>query len=363
MSARSASRAASGAQRSGAAALHSTYLRDANDDCATRALYYRFSFFALAPARSLQRLIGGGQSLLDNGPGGAVLWFYRGNRGRTSKRLILPGSVVLFHGLTRDVRAGAGACVCRDHHQNYRTTELTLENGRNLPFLEGEAVLARFCGSGRNKIGGGYVIAGVQLASRSDQQLIGGAGREKFWGSARAAGGDRAGGDLVGVEGGNGGFLLFVRGRLGHVGMGLLEWCGQSTGIASFSGARRKPARFTSTPPSIAQAEGGTPPSAARLVSSMLADMPIGISIDLQNRRSAPAKGVEPGLGGDAGPRSRRKMGSGVRALVQRRSGRRENAAQTGEQAGVRDRKGSLAARRFHRKPTTLWAGGRDVNA
>lgn len=363
MSARSASRAASGAQRSGAAALHSTYLRDANDDCATRALYYRFSFFALAPARCLRRLIGGDQSLVDNGPGGAVLWFYRGKRRRTSKLLLLPGSVVLFCGLTRDVRAGAGACVCRDHHQNYRTTELTLENGRNLPFLEGEAVLARFCGSGPNKIGGGYAFAGVQVASRADQQLIGGAGREKFWGWARVGGGDRAGGDLGALEGGNGGFLPFVRGRLGHVGMALLEWCGQGHGIGSFSGAGRKPARFTSTPPSIAQAEGGTPPSAARPMPSMLADMLIGISIDLQNRRSAPAKGVEPGLGGEAGPRFGRRMGSGVRALVQRRSGRRGNAAQTGDQMGVRDRKGSLAVRRFHRERTTLWGGLADVNA
>lgn len=371
MIARSASRAASGAQRSGAAALHSTYLRAANDDYAVRALYYRFSFFALAPARSLRGLIGHGQSLLDNGPGGVVLRFYRGKRGRTGKRLILHGSAVLFHGLTRDVCAGAGAHACRDHHQNYRTTELSLENLRNLPFLEGEAVLARFCGSRSNKIGGGYAFAGYSGPRGADQQLIGGAGREKFWGLARAAGGDRGDALELGGIDGNGGFLPFARGRSGHVGMALLEWCAQSHGIASFSGVGRKPARFTwralveleAPRGSIAQAEGGTPPSAARPLPRMLADMPIGISIDLQNRRSAPAKGVEPGLGGEAGPRLRRKTGSGARALVQRRSGRRGNAAQTGDQAGVRDGKGSLAARRFHRKLTTLWAGGSDVNA
>lgn len=283
-------RVASGAQRSGAATHLLHYFRRERDDCRLRAFNLFFSLFPspgpfgadkiVARRLSRRHRAGGCGSQVLHGPGG-----------RTRKRLKSIGSAVLFCGPTRDACVGARMHACRDIRQNYRTSEPKLRNERKAWVSTARPVLSRFCGSGANKIGRGYAAPVTELDQLRDPQCLGGAAPRNFsaWRTRPAAIGLDLG--RVGREGGNGGFLRVSGGRSGLVGMAMSEWCTQAVGFVPLSKGSHKLSRLSAAPDldvpsgategagSIVQAEGGGPPSAARLSSCMLAHAIFRISI------------------------------------------------------------------------------------
>lgn len=292
MSARSASRAASAAQRSGAvrsgaAALPCRDLRGRSEDFDADALVFSFSL-ALAPSRYFQIIMWRRRHRRRHGPGGAVLKFYDAAQHRTGKRLNLLGSMVPFQALTRDVRAGVGARVCMEITQNYRIIEPGLRNGRNEPFLEGRAVLCRFYSSARIKISGGYASFVFAAAIVPDQRLVGGSGGRNFWGRRGRAGGAIGRAGRIQLRGGIGGFPGVSRGRSGLVGMAMSEWHWQAVENTAFYRFVRKPSRLRSARwargGAIAAGRGVPPPSAARPFPRALALPFFRVSIDLAYR-------------------------------------------------------------------------------
>lgn len=366
MATHQATRVASGAQRSGAATLRFVYLTQRSDYCAMLAHDFTFSFFApRTPAHWLQQRLCATSSRGPDGPGGAVLWFYRDRWSRTAKSLKNRGSMVLFWSPTRDVCTGACAHACREHPQNHRTIEPQNENGRNQPFLKADLVLSRFCGSGGIKIGGGYCASVPPLAASADQGLFAGSASGKFWRQIRlaagAAGPIAVGGQLRDAGGRNGGFLRVSACLNGRVGMAMSEWIAQSSGLPCFFGVRRKLIRLSQAaawaPRGVGAArQGGTPPSAARPVSCSYAQPVSQVSTDLRIRR-VPAVAMDR----DGRVSCWTGMGSGVRSLRSVSGDRGGSALEQGQQrrVGVQD---MVLGWGRNRETTTLWGGSHGVN-
>ncbi|CAN5438587.1 hypothetical protein BH09PSE4_BH09PSE4_22510 [soil metagenome] len=357
MSARSASRAASGAQRSGAAALRLRYWRGEREDCVARSLVLRCSFFlAPAPARMLRKSMWRGQSRADNGPGGAVLRFQGAARHRTGKRLNLLGSTVPFHGPTRDVRAWVGARVCVCIHQNHRTVEPELRNRGNQPLSSDRAVLCRFQRSGPNIIGGGYAALAIADVQGAHQQLDGGGARRNFWAWRALGRRDRADRERLGLAGGNGGFQPFSGGAWGAVGMPMSERGALGRRKPPFLALACKLSRLQRGRGAADRREATPgPPRAARPLLRMSALAIFRVWIDLLNRWMP--------VGGDAATISPSKNGSGyARVLTSGGTDRRETG-RSGAGHRVGDRGLSGAAWWGCRKLLTLWGGRGHVNA
>lgn len=300
-------RAGSGAQRSGAPALPLHYFAQANDIYRSRPFVFFFTFApgpgplgsskdVAPPAYRAHRVGGGCSNVL------ARKWR------RTRKPLISLCSAVLYWTASRDARACVPACVHVREGQNNRTLEHLDRNGRNKPFSKPSSVLSVFCCSGGIKIGGRYRSIAPSLDQITDLQCLGGAAPRNFRArrAAAAAGGmlglvDRTGleadRDQVGATGENGGFLRVCAGRIGHVETAMSKRRAQGTAIASLSGGGHKLSRLSAPRRlalplgaiegvgSIAQAEGGGPPTAARPVPRMVAHAIFWISINLLDHR------------------------------------------------------------------------------
>lgn len=368
MSARSASRAASEAKRSGAAALRLRDFRPGRDDCGDAWPHLSFSF-APAPARWFRiRLWRQPYHRCRARP---VLWFQAGQGDRTGKRLIMLGSVVLFWRPLRE----AGTCMQPRLRkavvaQNHRTTELSLKKGRNQPIQPGRAVLSRFCGSGSNIIGRGYPAGAIVRGDRADQRLVRGAAPRKFRGWKSALGRDQAGRLIelgrASSAGRNGGFLPFSGAALGHVGMAMSERSAQSTAIAAFSRIGRKLLRLRASlalgapgadreaPGRLGQAEGAGPPFAARQIRCMLAQPIFWISTDPHNRMTPDGAGSSSWIG---------QTGSGARHFSPSRRPGREKRPQSDREKRVGDGGGSGSSWWENGEQGKLWGGRDHVNA
>lgn len=328
-------RAANGAQRSGAAALIIIFA-PRNEDYAQPICYFLSSFFvAPTPARRYQGRIGVGWGL----PGSTVL---NGPGGRTAKRLKSNGSTVLFQTLTRDACAGmcAHACVRKDQNRRTRNwndkTKVSQWLSGSMPvlsFSSGSGALpqvigmARFSGSAGNKEWGGYCLTAFAGSSRAYPGLNGGSAARNFrgWprlaaGGAGAVGGDR---EQVGRAGRNGGFPPFFEGAAGRVGMAVLECAKEMAEIRRFQAPPMQLARLWAaiggaawsaplTPRGgAASRQGGTPPKPRARSLRPLAQPIFGVSSEFQIRRDAQAAVTKDGrLSCSA------KTGSGVSILI-----------------------------------------------
>ncbi len=373
-------RAASGAQRSGAAALI-IILRARRDYLALPREHFAYSFFAPRPPARWQRGILRASRRADAPPGSAVLI---GPGGRTGNRLKCIGSVVLFHGPTRDVCADMQGRVRHGDYQNHRTSEpdretyVSHEVSGSLAVLaiqpsapmdlrspERPSVLNLLAVPGANKQWGGYCLIAFAASSRPDQGLDGGAARRKFRGRARPARGAiapiEAAGQLGERAGGNDGFPPFFEGAAARVGTGALECGGISLADQRLAATRCQPAGLAS--PCRAEgvggrsaAEGGTPPSRAAIFLRPLAQPIFGVSRYLQIRCDAARRVMD---------RDDRKMampetGSGVSGFPCPSLPGRDRAAWSGLQRRVGDNGISLG--RGRSRTPTLCGEGQGVN-
>lgn len=353
-------RVASGAQRSGAATLRLVSSREASLIYALPRDFFRFvcatpthwDTDTLWAARAWLHRPG---SRVPHGPGGG-----------TAKRLILRGSVVLFHGPTRDVCGRRPAHASAWERQNHRTTEPVIGNDGN-PSLSGVgAVLARFCGSAPTKIGGGYASSSPSSPSRPDQGLSGGSARRNFRRRRGAGGGrgraDRGNAELLGRACKNGGFLRFFEARSGHVGMAMSE-C--SAGMADFYASPlgvRQPARFTggalatclADPRGVDPAGRGVePPTAPRRSCCMLAQPSLGIWVDFNYRHRWVRKECSSSFD---------QIGSGERPRPALSANEGANAARSGVKRRIGDGGIPCSVPKRHRRASTLWTGVARVN-
>lgn len=329
-------RAANGAQRSGAAALIIIFARR-HEDYALPVFYFPSSFFvAQTPARRYQGRIGAGWGL----PGSTVL---HGPGGRTAKHLKSNGSTVLFRTLTRDACAGMCAHACVRDYQNrrtqnwtYKTTVIQWFNGSVsvLPFSVGSETApqavddARFSGSAGNKQWGGYCLSTFAEPSSAYPGLNGGTAARNFWGRARLAGAAGgaigAGGGAAGRVGKNGGFLPFFEGSAGRVGMAVSERLEKTVLGQCFVAPCRQPARLSAASAWGVQAarrtprggavgrQGGTPPTPRATFIRPLAQPIFRVSSRFQIRWDAQAYAAT----GSGRLSSSAKTGSGVSILI-----------------------------------------------
>ena len=373
-------RAANGAQRSGAAALIIIFaLR--HEDCARQICYFPYSFFvAFTPARRYQGRIGAGEG----SPGSAVLY---GPGGRTAKHLKSNGSVVLFRTLTRDARADMQARARVREYQNHRTqnwnnkTKVTQRFDGSIPVLwlasgsdrvrqaTGTPRFFRFCG---NKQWGGYCLIAFAGSSSAYPGLNGGSAARNFRGWARLAAGGTAvaGGDRgpLGRSGKNGGFPPFFEGAAGRVGMAVLE-CGKETAEIRLSQAppmqlerlwaARGGAAWSAplTPRGgVASRQGGTPPKPRARSLRPLAQPIFRISSQFQIRWDVQADGVTV----DGRLSSSVKTGSGVSILILAALTRAAEAAESKWAGWVGEDRLVLGWGRS--RTTTLWGEVACVN-
>lgn len=329
-------RAASGAQRSGAAALNFRMVRE---DYAMVDDNLRSSFFVpRAPARWDRKRLWAGPpgasppgSTVPHGPGD-----------RTGKPLILLGSTVLFHSPSRDARAAVQPRVRNEDHQNHRTTEL--QNQREInQSLAGSAPVLRFR---RHKQWAGY---SPPVAATSIQPLFDGGAWRKFRGWLAPAA-------WASSAGRNGGFPRFFGGATGRVGMAMLESAPKSVVCQRVVRVGRKPARLTG---GARRTPGGcsiawttpTPPIALLDLPSSLALTAFLIWADAQSRRCSTAW--------ERAQTSNVKMGSGV-STSRLASGfvsgwaRRANRDRRVGDRGV----SGAASGRSSRTRTIAWEGG-----
>lgn len=329
-------RAANGAQRSGAAALIIIFaLR--HEDCAQRICYFPSSFFvAFTPARRYQGRIGAGEG----SPGSTVLY---GPGGRTAKHLKFNGSAVLFRTLTRDARADMQARARVREYQNHRTqnwnnkSKVIQQFDGSVPVLwlasgsdasrqpTGTPRFFRFCG---NKQWGGYCLTAFAGSSSAYPGLNGGSAARNFRGWARlaAGGGAVADGDRgpLGRSGKNGGFPPFFEGAAGRVGMAVSECRNKTAEIRHFKAPPMQLARLWAarggaawpaplTPRGgVASRQGGTPPKPRARSLRPLAQPIFWVSSQLQIRRDVQADAVTV----DGRLSSSAKTGSGVSILI-----------------------------------------------
>lgn len=332
-------RAANGAQRSGAAALIIIFAHR-NEVYVHPVFYFPSSFFvAPTPARRYQGRIGAGAGL----PGSTVL---NGPGGRTAKYLKSNGSMVLFRTLTHDACAGMCAHACVRKGQNHRTVELEYKTYIFQLVAGSASVLTRFyipsvawvirckClkwlgnASYPIKQWGGYCLTTFAELSGPYPRLDGRTAARNFRGRARLAG---AGGGVIGADRGasgaavkNGGFPPFFEAAAGHVGMGMSERVGKIVEHQRFAKPCRQPARLSAasagaawpaplTPPGgVAGRRGGTPPRPRALSLRPLAQPIFRISSQSQIRWDAQAGAVT----GNGRLSSSAKTGSGVSILI-----------------------------------------------
>ena len=194
------------------------------------------------------------------------------------------------------------------------------------------------------KIGGGYASAARGTSPGADLRLVAGVAGGKFR--------DRnAGRQLLAVEGGNGGFLRVSAGRLGSVGMAMLERASQAAGNARHSAIRIQPVRLHARP--IA-GRAGASPLAARLLPSMSALPVSGRWPDIVSGRRH--------SDGERAQTSSTRIGSGYGL-----SGGREGPGGLTAHGGcrerlLRDRGIPVLAGRKSLVTGTLWAGVAGVN-
>lgn len=374
-------RAASGAQRSGAAALI-IILRAPREYFAHRAEHFATSYFFAprAPARWQQRKIGA-RWLQPARPGSVVLV---GIGDRTGKHLKYNGSTVLFRSLTRDARADTPTRTRHVNHQNHRTSELNKKTYVSHEVIGSIAVLysrsaapthraALGKASNRNRLPvlasnkqwGGYHLDAFAASIRPDQGLERATARRNFrpW-ARRAAGAGWAIDDDVTELGGlrrNGGFPPFFGGALGLVGMAALERSEISVSDQRVAAARRKPARLSAPvaidPPGVGSASrGGTPPSRVPITLRPLAQPVFGVSSRSQIRCDAASCRMERN-GRNAGTP---KTGSGVSDFPCALMPGRDRAAMSKLQGGVGENRFSLG--RGRSRAATLWGEGQGVN-
>lgn len=355
-------RAASGAQRSGAAALNLSRLRDI---LLTSTQYSGSSFFVpRTPARwGLQKgwRRPGGSTFT----GSVVLY---GSGGRTTKRLKSNGSMVPFQSLTRDACADARARTHIETPQNHRTIEPRVFLYIRQPVSGSAAVLCPVRSRTGNKQWGGYALPAFAGSSGPDLGPCGGSARRNFRRRVRLAG---AAGRAIAPIGAveqlrdaaerNRAISAGYAGRSGHVGMGVSERCRISIADQCLAAGLRQPAGLAGRSAGAAvdqgglalPAEGGTPPTAARLVPSSLAQPIFCVSADLRIRR--PAGRTAPGAKLDAWKSGR---GSGSYPACTDRT-RGAPAVLSSFGSGCR---GCFLVPAESREPTTLWGGSTHVN-
>jgi hypothetical protein len=373
-------RAANGAQRSGAAALIIIFARR-HEDCALPVFYFASSFFvAPTPARRYQGRIGAGWGL----PGSTVL---NGPGGRTAKHLKSNGSMVLFRTLTRDACAGMCAHARVEDHQNRRTQNLTYKtyviqwfNGSVpvLGFSDGSRAAAqaiepsRFSGSASNKQWGGYCLTAFAGAGGAYPGLDRGSAARNFRGRARLAAGsvgavdaDRCGDQAAGK---NVGFPPFFEGGAGRVGMAVSERARKTVLGQCFAMPCRQPARLWAASGGAAWAapltprggvdgrQGGTPPKPRATSIRPLAQPIFWISSQFQIRRDAQARAVTE----DGRLSSSVKTGSGVSILILAALTRGADAAKSEWAGRVGEDRKVLGWGRS--RTTTLWGEVARVN-
>lgn len=329
-------RAANGAQRSGAAALIIIFaLRD--EVYAHPICYFPSSFFvAPTPARRYQRRMWAGPGFA----GSTVLY---GPGGRTANHLKYNGSTVLFRNLTRDARADMRAHAYRENGQNHRTQNWNDKsylfqwfNGSTpvLSFAPGSGAssqaveTSRFSGSAGNKQWGGYCLTAFAESSSAYPGLNRRAAPRNFRGRARLVAGavveigaDRGAGWLAGK---NGGFPPFFEGVTGRVGMPMSERREKTAVFCGFQPVRLKPARLWAPAAWARRAalqsprggdagrQGGTPPI-PRVTSSCFLAQPIFWILGQFQIRCDAQSGAVPGSGRLS---SSAKTGSGVSILI-----------------------------------------------
>lgn len=288
-------RAASGAQRSGAAVL---YLMSRSGDLPLNHEYCVSSFcVSRTPARWQRGILWARRGGLEP-PGSAVP---TGSGGRTGKRLILPGSVVPFRGPSRDAQAGGCRRMHYNDHQNHRTTELQ-NLGERDQWFSGSASVLRFRPT---KQWAGYSL---RIPRGLDQGLIGGGVRRKFRGS-RAPAGRRGGGARID------GFAWVSGAARGRVGMAMLERAAKTVPCQWLARSQRNPTGLTGgrlyQAPSAPIATGHpTPPNRPRSFPSPLALTAFWIWADARSGRCS-TRLVQDSEGPQT---SNRQMGLGVRA-------------------------------------------------
>lgn len=377
-------RAASGAQRSGAAALI-IILRASREYFAHRDEHFATSYFFAprAPARWQQRR-NGARWPQPARPGSVVLV---GIGDRTGKHLKCNGSTVLFRSLTRDARADTPARTRHGDYQNHRTLELNKKTYVSHEVIGSIAVLYsrsaapthraalekasnvnRLPVLASNKQWGGYCLDAFAASTRADQGLERATARQNFPAWARRAAGAVA---SIGVDaaelGGsrrNGGFPPFFEGALGIVGMLALECDGICVSDQCVAPSRRKPARLSAPAAPVAIAprgvgsarEGGTPPSREPITLRPLAQPIFPISASLQIRCDAAPRRMDR-TGRKA---SMPKTGSGVSGFPCLSLPRRDRAALSGLQGGVGENGFSLG--RGRSRATTLGGEVQGVN-
>lgn len=355
-------RAASGAQRSGAAALNLSRLRDI---LLTSAQYSGSSFFVpRTPARwGLQKgwRRPGGSTFT----GSVVLY---GSGGRTAKRLKSNGSMVPFQSLTRDACADARARTHIETPQNHRTIEPRVFLYIRPPLSGSAAVLCPVRSRTGNKQWGEYPLLAFADPSRPDQGPCAGSARGKFRRRVRL-------GAAVGASAGAIGAVAQLRdlvernraisagyaGRCGRVGMGVSERLGIIVADQCLGRTLRQPAGLAGHAAGAgrdlgglaADRRGGTPPIAAPALSSSLAQPIFCVSVDLRIRR--PVGRIAPGAKLDAWKSGR---GSGSYPASADRM-RDAPASRSGFGSGCR---GCFLVPAESREPATLWGGSTHVN-
>jgi hypothetical protein len=305
-------RAANGAQRSGAAALI-IILTQRDEHYAHVCDYFASSFFvAETPARLLQQGLWAGEGW----PGSTVL---HGSGGRTTKPLICLGSTVPFCSPSRDACADVCGCTRVEGVQNRRTVELegNIEvfhqlTGSSPVLCERSSRTGMVSDAGKpsnvsglpgstsNKIGGGYRFTAFADLREPDQRLFTASARRKFrrW-TRRAAGASapigaagaivQVSGAVVQVSGADRAISVTYAGAQRAVGTPMLERGDNAVSFQAVAGGRIQPAGLDrraveGAPLAGLRHEGGTPPIAARPFTSSLAQPIFGRSADLRIR-------------------------------------------------------------------------------
>lgn len=344
-------RAASGAQRSGAAALIIIF-RTANEYFAHRDEHFATSYFFAprAPARCSQRKIGA-RRFQPARPGSVVLV---GIGDRTGKHLKYNGSTVLFRTLTRDARADTPAHTRHVNHQNHRTIELDHKSYVSHGLSGSVAVLCDFISFEKasnlnrlpvlsgNKQWGGYCLTVFAASASPDQGLERATARRNFPAWARRTAGAAGAAGALGVGSAdldrsreNGGFPPFFEPASGRVGFGMSDFVSISVADQRLAAARSQPARLIAPAPIEAPGgrsagEGGTPPSRAPIFLCPLAQPVFGVSSRSQIRCNAASEVVWNGRK-VATP----KTGSGVSDFPWALMPGRDRAAMSRLQGGV----------------------------
>lgn len=378
MSASAATRAGSGAERSGAPA-HLSITCSRCGDYLRRVRGDLLSSLRPGPGPLIAERVAARQMPGYHGPGGTVPEFQRrkpaGTANGTAKRLISRDNRARFQSSSekpsrmRRARVGRCARITADfggtleprnsinilYVYEWVSGSKAVPAGRDgwNPAGTGCAPVRSSAGGecGRDLIGGGYRAAGARPA---DQHLERRDGGEKFWGSKRLGAAIEGGGVELGAGRGNGGKPPFSRSGDGYVGMDASEWTVQGIVTPRFSGRCRQIGNLRGGGAAEAggcrSAGGGCPPPS-----------------DARGSPCTLAREIFGHLGrfgivrfftfGIAAPNFRSKMGSGVRALP-RLALARDRMAPRQRAEGVGDRISSGSLRGSSGTDAMLGMGG-----